>query len=99
MPVSVPFFEPSAHDGSRQTLPVQIPLAQSPGTAQALPVAQSVQLEPQSRSVSVPFFTPSVHVGVWQTPAQQKSLWQSPHTLHACPLAQGAQAPPQSTAV
>jgi len=63
---SVSQAAPDDPQGSRQSPREQTVDAQSPFTAQALPVAHPPQVPPpQSRSVSAPFFFPSVQVGAW----------------------------------
>jgi hypothetical protein len=68
---------------------------------QVLPLAQAVQLPPQSTPLSVPFCALSEHVAAWHAPPEQTRLSQSAAAQQAVAVPQRAQLepPPQSTAL
>jgi hypothetical protein len=102
MSVSFPFLTRSVQLGDWQMLPMQTPLAHSPGPAHTMPVLHLAHpAPPQSISVSVPFLTLSAHVAAWQTRGvpEHTLLTQSPAPVHVLPAVHFGHDEPQSVSV
>jgi hypothetical protein len=79
----LPFFTPSAQEGTWQKPLTHTWLVQSAADEQPLPGAQRGHAPPQSGPVSLPFFTLSVQLAGWQVPEAQTRLRQSAFSAQA----------------
>jgi hypothetical protein len=96
----LPFWTPSLHAGSWQTLPVQMPVVQSLGAAQPSPGSQAGHLPPPSTAGSAPVSVASSQARAGQTAPRQTGRAQTPGSSQASPSSQPSHTdPPQSTSL
>ncbi len=99
--VSLPFWTPSAHVGTRHVFCLQTPCRQSSAASQICPGAHvAPHAPPQSMSVSSPFFVPSSHVAGTHSLAREHT-WpasQSVLSRHATQAPSPSQSLPPSWA-